>query len=405
MSPTLGGSRSAGASAGEGAQRPTTLLVVAGEASGDLHGAELLRELKARAPGLRIVGIGGEKMSPFLDRKLADVSDLSVMGLAEVLKHLPELRRIFDHTLAAAAEERVAAALFIDYPGFNFRLAKALRKRLPSVRLHQFVCPQVWAWKKGRIPKLGRTLDVLYCLFPFEPELFAGHPVEAVWVGHPLVEVVKPEVDRATFLAEAGLDPGRRTVALLPGSRRGEISRLLPHLAAMVRTWEADPARERVQWVLPLASTVDEGFVRGFLGELSVRLVRERTYAALAYADAALVASGTATLECALLGTPLAALYRFHPLTYLVARLVVTVKQFSLPNIVAGRAIIPELIQGQVTAAVLADTLAGLLDPARSAAMRQDLAELRGNLGEPGAAGRVAGHLLKGLHGTPSRVD
>lgn len=375
----------------------TSLLVVAGEASGDLHGAEILRELKARDPGLRIIGIGGGKMTPLLDRKLADVSDLSVMGLAEVLKHLPELRRIFRRTVDAAVEEKVAHALFIDYPGFNFRLAKALRKQLPAARLHQFVCPQVWAWKKGRIPKLGRTLDVIYCLFPFEPPLFQGLPVETVWVGHPLVEIVRPETDRACFLSEAGLDPARRVVALLPGSRPGEVSRLLPVLAAVVEAWTADPARESIQWVLPLASTLDEGFVRGFLGTLPVHLVRDRTYAALAFADAALVASGTATLECALLGTPLAAIYGFHPLTYLLGRLLVRVKHFSLPNIVAGRAIIPELVQGQVTPEALTRTLADLLDPVHGGAMRGDLAELRGRLGEPGAAGRVAEHLLKGL--------
>ena len=378
----------------------TTLLVVAGEASGDLHGAELLRELKARAPGLRVIGIGGEKMTPFLDRKLADVSDLSVMGLAEVLKHLPELRRIFRKTVEAAVEEQVTAALFIDYPGFNFRLAKELRSRIPAARLHQFVCPQVWAWKKGRIPKLGRTLDVLYCLFPFEPPLFAGYPVEAVWVGHPLVEVVKPEVDRATFLAEASLDPGRRIVALLPGSRRGEVSRLLPALAGLVAAWTGDSSKENLQWVLPLAPSLDDAFVRTFVGTLPVQLVRDRTYSALAAADAALVTSGTATLECALLGTPLAALYRFHPLTFLVAKMVVTVKHFSLPNIVAGREVIPELFQGQVNPEVLAATLVRLLEPARSEAMRLDLAELRGRLGEPGAAGRVAEHLLQGLSRT-----
>lgn len=375
----------------------TTLLVVAGEASGDLHGAEILRELKARDPGLRIIGIGGAGMAPFMDRQLADVADLSVMGLVEVLRHLPVLRRIFRETAAVAVEEGIAAALFIDYPGFNVRLAKELRRRMPAVRLHHYVCPQVWAWKKGRIPKLGRTLDVLYCLFPFEPALFAGLPVEALWVGHPLVEVVHPEVDRSAFLRDSGLDPGRRTVALLPGSRRGEVSRLLPPLAELVRRWEADPAREPVQWVLPAAATLQDGFLRGFLGDLPVRLVRGRTYAALAAADAALVASGTATLECALLGTPLAALYRFSPLTYLVAKAVVTVTHFSLPNIVAGRAIIPELVQGQVNPEALSKTLENLLDPTQGEAMRRDLADLRARLGDPGAASRVAEHLLGAL--------
>ena len=149
------------------------ILVIAGEASGDLHGAEILRELRARRPGLRLVGVGGSLMTPLLDRKLADVRDLAVVGFVEVIRHLPRLHRLFGEILALAAAEGIGGALLIDYPGFNIRLAKALRKAMPGVRLHQYVCPQVWAWKAGRIPELGRTLDTLYCLFDFEPALEA----------------------------------------------------------------------------------------------------------------------------------------------------------------------------------------------------------------------------------------
>ena len=375
------------------------LLVVAGEASGDLHGGEILRALKARAPELRIVGIGGRAMTPFLDRKLADVRDLGVVGFVEVLKHIPSLMRLKAAILAAAREEGIGGALFIDYPGFNLRLASALRKALPGIRLHQFVCPQVWAWKAGRIPLIGRTLDALYCLFDFEPPLFGGYPVEALWVGHPLVEVVRPEVDRDTFFRETGLDPARPLVALLPGSRRGEIERLLPPLAQLVRAWSADPARAGIQWTLAVAPTFRPEELAPFVEGLPVTLVQGRSYAAAAYADAALVCSGTATLEIGLLGTPFAILYRLSPLTYQLARRLVKVRHIGLANLVAGREVAPELLQGEVNPGRLGRELARLLDPGTAAHVRGELGQLRARLGEPGAAGRVAEHLLRSLAG------
>ena len=369
-----------------------TLLVVAGEDSGDLHGAELLRELKARRPDLRLIGVGGPRMTPYLDRKLADVKDLAVVGFFEVIKHLPQLNRLFKEILAAAREEDIASVLLIDYPGFNLRLAKALRQQRPAGKLHQYVCPQVWAWKQGRIPELGRVLDTLYCLFDFEPELFRGYPVDARFVGHPLVELVKPECERAPFFAEAGLDPARPLVALLPGSRKGEIEHLLPPMAALAVRWQT--LRPEVQWVLPVAPTLDPAFVRGHLRDAPVTLVEGRSYAARAYADAALVASGTATLETALLGTPFAIVYRLNELTYQVARHIVKVPYFGLANVVARREVAPELLQGEVNPQRLGEVLAKLLEPEEARRRRAALSQVRGHLGEPGAAGRVAEDLL-----------
>ncbi len=372
-----------------------TLLVVAGEDSGDLHGAELLRELKVRRPDLRIIGVGGPRMTPLLDRKLGDVKELAVVGFIEVIKHLPRLNRLFKQILSIAEEEGISGALLIDYPGFNLRLAKALRKQRPGVQLFQYVCPQVWAWKKGRIPAIGRTLDTLYCLFDFEPELFLGLPVDARFVGHPLVEVVKPECDRETFFRETGLDQRRPLVALLPGSRSGEIQRLLPPMAELARRWEK--ARPEVQWVLPVAPTLASAFIRAHLGGAPVHLVEGRTYAARAYAEAALVASGTATLETALLGTPFAIVYRLNALTYQLARRIVKVPHFGLANVVARREVAPELLQDEVHAERLGLELTRLLEPATAKRVRADLAEVRGHLGEPGAAGRVAEDLLRKL--------
>ncbi|MBP1626521.1 MAG: lipid-A-disaccharide synthase [Holophagaceae bacterium] len=369
------------------------VLVVAGEASGDLHGAEILRELKALQPDLRIVGIGGEGMSPFMDRKLADVRDLGVVGFVEVIRHYPAIRRLYHQLLQVADQEDIGAVLTIDYPGLNLKLAQALRKRRPGIRLHHFVCPQVWAWKAGRIPMIGRTLDALYCLFDFEPRLFEDFPVEALWIGNPLVEKVKPELSRDAFFQQSGLDPSRPLVALLPGSRWGEVQRLLPVMVEMVRRWQ-DPG---TQWVLPVANTLSDDLIQAHIRGTSIRPVRDLGYAARAYADAALVCSGTATLETALLGTPFAILYKLHPLSYALAKLLVRVKHFGLANIVAGQEVAPELLQGQVSPEALERELKRLLDPTLAPGIRSSLAALRSRLGEPGAAKRVATHFLESI--------
>ncbi len=374
-----------------------TLLVIAGEASGDLHGAELLRELKAKQPTLRIIGIGGDGMAPYLDRQLAHVKDLGVVGFVEVIKHLPSLNRLFNQILRVAREENISAALFIDYPGLNLRIAKALRKTMPEVKLHQYVCPQVWAWKKGRIPSLGRTLDTLYCLFDFEPSLFKGYPVEAIWVGNPLVEKVKPEVSRDLFFSRTGLDPLKPLVALLPGSREGEVRRLLPPMAELARRWRQDGKHGEIQWVLPVAPTLSDESIRSHLHGMTILPVRDLSYASRAYASAALVASGTATLETALLGTPFAIVYKLNPLTYLLAKSFVKLPYFGLANVVAGRSVVEERMQGRVNADELSNVLQRLLDPATAQKIREDLGTVRQHLGEPGAAARVAEHLLHSM--------
>lgn len=369
-----------------------TLLVVAGEASGDLHGAQILEALKARCPDLRIIGVGGPRMTPLLDRKLADIADLAVMGLTEVIRHLPRLLRLKRALLQAALEEGVEGALLIDYQDFNRSLAKALRKARPSIHLAQYVCPQVWVWRAGRIPKIGRLFDTLYCLLPFEPPLFQGLPVEAVYLGNPLVDEVHPETDADTFLREHHLDPALPVVAVLPGSRPGEILRLMPVLTEALRLWPTDPCRPRVQWVLPVAASLNPEWIRGLLGDLPVTLTRQ-AHVARSVARAALVCSGTATLETALLGTPSVLFYKVSALTALLGRMLVKVAHIGLVNIIADRRLVPELIQEEVTAPHLVAELERLLDPVVARAQREALAGIREKLGPPGAAARVAQHL------------
>jgi len=375
----------------------TTLLTVAGEASGDLHGAEILSALKKIRPDLRIVGVGGARMEPFLDIKLADVSDLGVVGFFEVVKHLPQILKLEKNILKIAAEENASAALLIDYQSFNLRLAKALRKQRPSMRLHQYVCPQVWAWKSGRIPVLGATLDTLYCLFDFEPPLFKDQPIEAICMGHPLVDLVRPETDRETFFQETGLCHDKPLVALLPGSRAGELSRLLPAMLGLVKQWSQTERTKHnppsVQWVLPVAPTLRADKVRTAIGDLPIKIVEGRSYAARAYADAALVCSGTATLETAILGTPFAILYRMNPCTLAIARRLVKTKYFGLANIVAGREVAKELLQSEVSPEGLSRELMRLLDADNSTIIRKDLELFKERLGKPGAAERAAKHL------------
>jgi lipid-A-disaccharide synthase len=373
------------------------ILVIAGEASGDLHGAEILRELKAHCPDLRIIGVGGALMTPYLDRKLADMRDLDVVGYVGIIRHLPRLRRLFKGILQAAADEEIGAALFIDYPGFNLRMAKALRGAMPAVRLHQYVCPQVWAWKAGRIPGMAQTLDTLYCLFDFEPRLFAGHDLEALWVGNPLVETAVAEVDRESFFAQTGLDPSRKMVALLPGSRSGELHRLMPPLVELVKAWQRIPERQDIQWVIPVAPTLSDAVLEAHIGSAPIHLVHNLGYAARAYADTALVCSGTATLETALLGTPFAIMYKLNPIEYFLAKRFVKIPHFGLANVVAGTLVAPELLQDEVNPDRLGQELAALLDPPNAARMRKELGTIRAHLGEPGAASRVADHLLAHL--------
>ena len=373
------------------------ILVIAGEASGDLHGAEILRELRARHPELRFIGVGGALMTPFLDRKLADMSDLDVVGYVGIIRHLPRLRRLFKGILKAAVDEGIGAALFIDYPGFNLRMAKALREAMPRIRIHQYVCPQVWAWKAGRIPGMAQTLDTLYCLFDFEPRLFEGYPVEALWVGNPLVETAVPELGREAFFAQTGLDPAKPLVALLPGSRSGELQRLMPPLVELVQAWQSRPEHRDTQWIIPVAPTLTDAALEALLQGAPVRLLHGLGYAARAYADAALVCSGTATLETALLGTPFAIMYKLNPIEYTLAKRFVKIPHFGLANVVAGAMVAPELLQHEVNATRLGQELEALLDPERAARMREELGKIRAHLGEAGAAGRVAEHLLSKL--------
>ncbi|HEX2253616.1 MAG TPA: lipid-A-disaccharide synthase [Thermoanaerobaculia bacterium] len=373
----------------------TPLLIVAGEASGDLHGARLLAELAALVPDLEPFGLGGDEMRATGLDAVADAAEISVVGLTEVLKVLPRAREIFARLLAEADRRRPAVAVLIDFPDFNLRLARELKAR--GLTVVYYISPQVWAWRRGRVRTIAEHVDEMLVLFPFESAFYHGHGVRVTHVGHPLVDEV-PEPTHVWDREESPDAPFQ--VALLPGSRPSEIAALLPvMLDGARRLAEELPVFVRLIQAPGISRELLEEPIR--LSGLPVTISERDRFAALADSHLALCASGTATLEVGLLGTPMIVLYRLGAWTYLAARMLVRLPHVSLVNLVLERGAVPELLQGQARPEAIAREAAALLtDAPRLARMRADLGELRGRLGEGGAsrraAERVAEHLAAG---------
>ena len=363
------------------------LLISCGEASGDLYGAELVRHLRERTADLDVLGLGGDRLQAQGASLFAHVRDLAVVGLLEVVSHLRDLRRVFRRILEEADRDPPDAAVLVDYPDFNLRLARALHRR--GIPVIYYVSPQVWAWRRGRVASIRETVARMLVIFPFEEDLYREAGVPVTFVGHPLVSLVRPAVDPAAFLREVGLDPARPVVALLPGSRPKEVAHNLPPLAAAVERVRA--ARPDVQYLAAVAAALPPGLVRDALRDRPVAVVHDRTHEALSAATAAVVASGTATVEAALLGTPMVVVYRLSPWTYRLGRRFVRVPYYAMVNLIAGRRVVPELIQAAFTAeGVAAELLPLLADTPGRQAMKAGLAEVRQRLGRAGASARAA---------------
>jgi lipid-A-disaccharide synthase len=365
--------------------RHKELLVVAGEASGDLHGARLVSELRRLVPGLETFGLGGDELKAAGLQPVAHSSEVSVVGITEVLRVLPRIREVFAALLAEVDRRRPAAAVLIDFPDFNLRLARELEKR--GLRVVYYISPQVWAWRKGRVRTISRLVDRMLVLFPFEVDFYRRHHVDVIHVGHPLVD----EVPVLPNVWDEGNEPeGPFRIALLPGSRLGEVESLLPTMLAAVRRMAAELP---VEALLIRAPTVPREVLEEQvqLSGLPVRIVSEDRFAAVADSHLALCASGTATLEVGLLGTPMIVLYRLGFWTWSLARLLVRLPNVSLVNLVLGRRVVPELLQGAANPdRIAAEAEAILLEDGVRKEMRAGLAELRARLGEGGASGRAA---------------
>ncbi len=369
------------------------ILVSAGEASGDVYAAALVEALRARFPHSDFFGCTGPRMRAGGVRTVVDAASLAVAGLFEVISHIPRIHREYRRLVTAAAAERPQLAILTDSPDFHLRVARRLKRMgIPVVYL---VAPQVWAWRKGRLPLMRRTIDHLLCIFPFEEQFFSSHGVPATFIGHPLGRLVRPSMSRQEFMHRRGLDPARPLVALLPGSRHGESARHLPAvLDAAARLARSRP----VQFILgvPPGRFIDAADVASLTernGAPSIQVVEGETWNILASADIALAASGTVTVEAALLGTPMIVFYRVSSLSWLAGKLLVRVPFYSMVNLVAGRQVVPELMQNEMSGDRLASEALRLLDDeAARTAMRCDLADVAARLAPAeDPIGRAAG--------------
>ncbi|HEU4415525.1 MAG TPA: lipid-A-disaccharide synthase [Candidatus Angelobacter sp.] len=322
-------------------------LLSAGEASGDTYGAQLIDALRRLSPGAAFAGMGGEKMRASGCELLVHANEVAVVGLVEVLTHLPGIRRRFNHLVAEAARRKPAAAILIDFPDFNLRLARALHRL--DIPVFYFVSPQVWAWRSGRVKQIKKYVREMIVIFPFEREFYRRHGVEVRYVGHPLAYAQPPQTTREEFAGRHGLDLGKQWIALLPGSRRKEVRLNLPEMLQSAALLQKDGGD--FQFLLPVASTLDPAWLKEQTASSSVPVtLTENARETMMHARASVVASGTATVEAALSGTPFVVVYRLAPLTWLLGRRLVKLDTFAMPNLIAGKKIITELIQKDFTA-------------------------------------------------------
>ena len=374
-------------------------MIVAGEASGDIYGADLVREARSLDAGLTFFGIGGARMREAGVDTLVDSADMAVVGLVEVLKHFDVISAAFltlKKRLLATGPDRPSLLILIDYPGFNLRLAKVAKKA--GIRVLYYISPQIWAWRQGRVRKIARLVDHMAVILPFEAPFYQQAGVPVTFVGHPMLDMVQVATGRDQAAASFGLDPSRKIVGLFPGSRKNEIERLLPVIigaAALLKKRFPD-----IQFVLPLASTLTEGDMVPQLtaAGIQARITRDRIHDLIRACDAVITVSGTVTLEIALVETPMVIIYRLSALTYQVAKRLVKVEHIGLCNIVAGEGVVKELIQDDANPEAIAAEISHILeDTAYAAAIRTRLATIRQKLGGSGASNNVARLLLTTL--------
>jgi lipid-A-disaccharide synthase len=374
---------------------PIPLLLSAGEASGDMYAARLATALQKRLD-VRIFGMGGPQMRAAGVEIVMDYEAVAVVGITEILKHLPSLLRAMDRIVVEAGRREPALAILTDFPGFHLRLARKLKAHgIPNV---YYICPQFWAWRPWRVNLIRRRFKKALCIFPFEEEFFSTAGISTEFIGHPLVGTVEVTKDRRQFCEEHGLSSETALVTVLPGSRRGELRHHLPVLQeACARIHEKVPA----QFVIAAAHPQDVDQLKGgWPPGMRVQVVTGETYNALAAADAAIVSSGTATVEAALLDVPMVVVYRVSALTAALAKPLVRTPHFAMVNLIAGRQVVPELVQDNFTPEKVAVEILKLLQDATArSAIRAGLKEVRQRLGAPGAVERAA-DAIAGLLGT-----
>lgn len=374
------------------------LMIVAGEASGDLHASQLVRELKRRAPDLEVFGLGGEAMASAGVEVVQNLVNHAVIGFTEAVWKLGDFFKILRRAGELLRERRPGLLVVVDLPDLNFRIAA--RARALGIPVVYYISPQVWAWRAGRVKTLKRLVDRMIVIFPFEEPIYRKAGVPVTFVGHPLVDLARPEIPVSRARERLlGKSPGP-LIGLVPGSRSQEIERLLPVLCGAARLLEKE--FPDAKFFLPLAPTIARGRVEEIVAaySLDVAIITREPMACRGAADVAIVSSGTATLETALLGVPMVIVYRMHPLSYWLARFFIKVEYIGLANLAAGEKIAPELLQSECTPRSVADAAGELLRNAGAAQrQRREWKEMAGRLGGPGAAGRAAETILQRMRG------
>ena len=370
-------------------KKNTTIMIIAGEASGDMHGANLVREMLKINPTLNFYGIGGNKLREEGVELLANASDMAVVGLTEVVSKLGKILKIMGMMKKTLDERRPDLVILIDYPDFNLPLARAAKKK--GIKVFYYISPQVWAWRRGRIGQIKKTVDKMAVILPFEVDTYGRKGFKVNYVGHPLLDMVKTNYSKQESRRKFGIAEDKITIGILPGSRPSEVKKLMPELLRAAKILQKEIPD--IQFVLPLADTLEETAVAEFLSgsNVKVKVISGQTYDVVSCADLALVASGTATLETALLKVPMVIVYKISLLSYAIGRLIVDVKNIGLVNIVAGKTIVPELIQGDASGENIArEALAILKNEGKRQEIVKELTAIRTKLGEPGAAIRAA---------------
>jgi lipid-A-disaccharide synthase len=368
-------------------------MISCGEPSGDLYAGALAVEIRRRQPDAAIFGLGGQRLMAGGGELLADYRGLSVTGLAEAVRVIPKSLLTLNRLVEAAHSEKPNALVLIDFPDFNFRLASAIKKL--GVPIIYYISPQLWAWRKSRMKVMKRLVDRVLVIFPFEEQIYRDAGVPAQFVGHPLVDLARAQEPKDSFLGEIGLDSKRPIIALLPGSRPNEVERLLPVISDGVA--KIATQLPEAQFVIARAPSLDDRLFSSvkWSGVRPVEVLA-RTDDVLAISDVAITASGTATVQAALHGRPMVVVYRLSPLTYRLGRRFLLVENVAMVNLIAGRRIVPELIQDDCTAGnIAAETMSLLTSHGRAEEMRRGLDDVRAKLGGPGASGRAAEAVLE----------
>ena len=373
------------------------IMLVAGEVSGDLHGAHLVEAIHRIAPEVQFFGVGGEGLAREGMKLLYHAHSLAVVGITEALLKLRPILKAFQGLKESLDHEKPDLLILIDFPDFNLRLAKIAHRR--GIPILYYISPQVWAWRPKRIKLIARLVKKMVVLFPFEVPLYEAAGVDVEWVGHPLLDIVKPTLPREVAFQQFGLDPKRRTIGLLPGSRKHEVEKLLPPLLASAQLLQKEIPR--LQFIIPLAPGISRATLSPWTRNISIplKVVEGWTYDVMNLSELLITASGTATLEGAILGKPMVIVYKVSLPSYWIGKRLVRVDHIGLVNLVAGREIVPELIQKDVNPQRIAEEALRILkDPILRQRITESMAAVRQNLGEPGAAQRAARIVTSLLH-------